>query len=122
MIKLTVDRCSRGNPKMVASRVFCEIIEVWFWLLLVPFSGASRYFTLSSWLCVRGWSLLLNWVILCEVESFSATIISWIHSRGPVCCDHAYLLRLVCFFTSSSLILVRHVFCEVTFTVDFLAN
>ena len=28
--KLTMDGCSRGNLGMAASRVFCEIIEVWF--------------------------------------------------------------------------------------------
>ena len=43
--------------------VFCEIIEVWFWLPLAPFLVANRFFMLTSWLCAMGWSLLLIWVI-----------------------------------------------------------
>ena len=45
--------------------VLYKIIEVCFWLLLDPFLAANRYFTLSSWLCARAWSLLLSLVILC---------------------------------------------------------
>ena len=65
VVKLTMDRCSTGNHQMATLGIFYEIIEVWFWVLLNLLLGASPYFTLNSWLCVRGWSLLLNLVILC---------------------------------------------------------
>lgn len=65
VVKLTVDGSSRGNMGWLLWGVFYKIIEVWFWLLLDHFLAVSRYFTLSSWLCMRGWSLLLNMIILC---------------------------------------------------------
>ena len=39
--KLIVDSCSRGNPRMITSVVFSEIIEIQFWLLLDLFLVVS---------------------------------------------------------------------------------
>lgn len=77
---------------------------------------------LSSWLCVRGWSLLLNLVILCLRQS---QIRLWLFL--------AFIPKVL--FTGTILnttlgvlfhillpILVKHVFRESTFTADFLAN
>ena len=57
-----------------------------------------------------------------EVESDSTTVVSWIHSQGPVRWDYAYSLRRVCDLTSLFPIVVRHVLREATFAADFLAN
>lgn len=57
-----------------------------------------------------------------EVKSDSATVVSWIHSQGPVRWDYAYLLRRVCALIPSSPISIRPVFREATSVVDFLAN
>ena len=57
-----------------------------------------------------------------EVESDSTTIVSWIHSQGPIRWDYVYLLRRMCALISSSHILIRHVLWEATSIADFLAN
>ncbi|KAH9750080.1 zf-RVT domain-containing protein [Citrus sinensis] len=57
-----------------------------------------------------------------EVESDSATMVSWVHSQGPVRWDYSYLLRRACHLISSASIQVRHVLREATSAADFLAN
>ncbi|KAL9462874.1 hypothetical protein AB3S75_000810 [Citrus x aurantiifolia] len=57
-----------------------------------------------------------------EVKSDSATVVSRIHSQGPVRWEYAYLLRRVCALIPSSPLSVRPVFWEATSVVDFLVN
>lgn len=57
-----------------------------------------------------------------DVESDSATVVSWTHTQGHVRWDYAYSLRRACRLISSSPIQMRHVFREATYAADFLAN
>ncbi|XP_052292028.1 uncharacterized protein LOC127900821 [Citrus sinensis] len=57
-----------------------------------------------------------------EVESDSTTVVSWIHTQGPVRCEYSYSLHQVCRLVTSFPIQVRHVLREATSVADFLAN
>ena len=57
-----------------------------------------------------------------EVESDSATVVSWVLSQGPVRWDYSYIMRQACRLISSASIQVRHVLREATSAADFLAN
>lgn len=57
-----------------------------------------------------------------EVESDSATVVSWANSSSFVRWDFTYLLGRAQALASSSSIIIRHVFREATSTTDFMAN
>ena len=57
-----------------------------------------------------------------EVESDSATVVSWAISSSLVRWDFTYILGRVRALASRSSISIRHVFREVTSAVDFMAN
>lgn len=83
-------------------------------LIFVYFKNTSKYpyYYIIDILLQLGYPML-------EVESDSAMVVSWIHSQGPICQDYTYLLRWVCSFTFSSLILVSMCFMRLPLLLFF---
>lgn len=123
VLKLTVDRCSRGNPGMAVSG---DILRDHRGVVLAAFGsffGCQPILYVELMAMCKGLELVAHMGYLTlEVELYSAMIVSWIHSQGHVRWEYTYLLRRVCSLISSSTILVRHVFHEATSTANFLAN
>ena len=119
MAKLTVDGCSRGNPGMAA---FGGTLWDHRGVVLTAFGSFLGYKPiLYAELMVVCEGLELGYSML-EVESDSATVVSWIHNQGPVRWEYSYSLRWVCRLVMSLPIQVRHVLREATSAADFLAN
>lgn len=80
---------------MGALRVTLDcLLLVVFCMILVIFFSTHQFFMLSWWLLVRIWSLLPGYFVL-NVESDSATVISYITSHGSVQWDYVYLFGWV---------------------------
>lgn len=122
VVKLTVDGCSRGNPGMAASGGILRDHRGVTIAAFGSFLGHKPILYAELMAVCEGLELAsrLGHSVL-EVESDSATVVSWIHSKGPVRWDYSYLLRRACRLISSS-IQVRHVHREATSAADFLAN
>ncbi|KAH9701287.1 hypothetical protein KPL71_024943 [Citrus sinensis] len=121
--KLTVDGCSRGNPGMAASGG--TLRDHW-GVVLAAFGSVLGYKSIlyvELMTVCEGLELAiqLGYSVL-EVESDSATVVSWIHNQGIVRWEYSYSLRRVCRLVMSLPIQVRHVLREATSAADFLAN
>ena len=123
IVKLTVDGCSKSNPGMAASEgILCDHrgeVSAAFG----SFLGYQPILYAELMAVCKGLELAVQFGhTVLEVESISATMVSWIHTQGPVRWDYAYSLRQVCLLISSSHIQVRHVLHEATSAADFQAN
>ncbi|KAH9750075.1 reverse transcriptase domain-containing protein [Citrus sinensis] len=123
VVKLTVDGCSRGNPGMAASGGILRDYRGVALAAFGSFLGHQPILYAELMAVCEGLELAarLGHSVL-EVESDSATVVSWVHSQGPVRWDYSYLLRRACRLISSASIQVRHVLREATSAADFLAN
>ncbi|KAK9217059.1 hypothetical protein WN943_005684 [Citrus x changshan-huyou] len=123
VVKLTVDGCSRGNPGMAASGGILRDHRGVALAAFGSFLGHKPILYAELMAICEGLELAsqLGHSVL-EVESDSATVVSWVLSQGPVRWDYSYIMRQACRLISSASIQVRHVLREATSAADFLAN
>ncbi|KAH9687878.1 hypothetical protein KPL70_014934 [Citrus sinensis] len=123
VVNLSVDGCSRGNPSLAATGgVFRDhqgVISAAFG----SFLGHQSILFAELMALLEGLDLAaqLGFSDL-EVESDSATIVSWAISSSLVRWDFTYILGRVRALASRSSISIRHVFREATSAADFMAN
>lgn len=122
-IKLTVDGCSRGNLGLSAAGGVLRDHRGMVLAGFGSFLGHQPILYAELVAVCEGLELAvqLGYSIV-EVESDSATVVSWVLSGGSVRWDYTLSLRRVRYLVSSHSIVVRHVFREATYAADFLAN
>ena len=108
--KLIVDSCSKGNVGIVEAGRILRDHQGDILAAFGSFLGCQLIIYTELMAVCEGLELVtqLRYSVL-KVESHSATVVSWIHSQGPVRWDYIYLLCRVCDLISSSHILIRHV-------------
>ncbi|KAH9684879.1 hypothetical protein KPL70_013711 [Citrus sinensis] len=123
VVKLSVDDCSMGNPGMTATSGVLRDHQGVVLAAFGSFLGHQSILFAELMALLEGLDLAtqLGFSNL-EVESDSATVVSWAISSRFVRWDFAYLLGRVQALASSPSIIISHVFREATSAANFMAN
>ena len=94
VVKLTMNGCFRGNPGMAASGGILRDHRGEFLAAFGSFLGHQPILYAELMAVYEGLDLAiqLGHSVL-KVESDSTTVVSWIHSQGPIRWDYTYSLH-----------------------------
>lgn len=123
VVKLNVDGCCKGNPGISA---VCRIFRDQRGGVLAAFGCYLGMFPIiyTELLAIiegLNYAMQLGFSAL-EVESDSATVVSWILGSSTGRWEYVYLVDRVRQILMSSPIVLRHVLREANFAADFMAN